>query len=442
MDDELSAPLGQNTKKKRGRFTIPIAVPWAVAGLLGLFVCAFAGWALMVNDPLGGEPTAVIAIGLGSAKTDPAKNEAAKADPSNPGLVKTGPGNTGPSNTGPSKTGIAMPTVIAGAQPGARSYDGPGDRPAQVRDTAMPGQRASAPAPDTKTVTIIDGSTGNRQEIAIPAMVEVRAPVEPRLLESSPHGAIPRIAPNGARPAETYARAVMPVPGKKDGPRIAIVLSGLGVSDKLTHQAIEKLPEWVTLAFQPYGYEVERTVARARAKGHEVLLQVPMEPFDYPNNDPGPQTLLINLSAEQNIDRLHWMMSRFQGYVGVVNYMGARFTAAEQALAPVLKETAKRGLIFVDDGSSPRSMAGPITAANNLIFAKAEILIDAVPTPAHIDQALARLEALARERGTAVGVAAALPASIERISQWAKAAEDRGILLVPISAVAIKPKSS
>ena len=130
-----------------------------------------------------------------------------------------------------------------------------------------------------------------------------------------------------------------------------------------------------------------------------MLLQLPMEPFDYPDNDPGPQTLLTSLNVEQNIDRLHWLMSRFQGYVGVTNYMGARFTSTEQALAPVLRETAKRGLIYVDDGASSRSLAGQIAGANNMPFAKAEIVLDAVPTPAQIDKALMRLEAMARERG-------------------------------------------
>jgi polysaccharide deacetylase 2 family uncharacterized protein YibQ len=167
-----------------------------------------------------------------------------------------------------------------------------------------------------------------------------------------------------------------------------------------------------------------------------------MELFDYPDNDPGPQTLLTTLSADQNIDRLHWLMSRFQGYVGIAGHMGARFTSTEAALAPVLKETAKRGLIYLDDGSSPRSLAGQIAANNNLPFAKSEVALDAVTTPAHIDRALARLEALAKEHGSAVGMAQALPASIERIAQWAKAAETRGIVLVPITAIAIKPKSS
>ena len=225
-------------------------------------------------------------------------------------------------------------------------------------------------------------------------------------------------------------------------PVIAIVVAGLGVGAAKTTDAIMKLPPAVTLAFTPYGADPTRLAERARAQRHEILLQIPMEPFDYPDNDPGPQTLLTSLSTEQNLDRLFWLMSRLQGYVGITNYMGARFTSTEAALAPVLKEVSRRGLIYVDDGSSPRSLAGQIASANNLPFARAEILLDAVTTTAHIDRALARLEALAREHGSAVGMASALPASIERIAQWAKAAEGRGIVLVPITAVAIKPKSS
>jgi len=171
-------------------------------------------------------------------------------------------------------------------------------------------------------------------------------------------------------------------------------------------------------------------------------LQLPMEPFDYPDNDPGPQTLLTSLGPEQNIDRMHWLMSRFNGYVGVANYMGSRFTANDVSFAPMLREVAKRGLMYLDDGTSPRSLAGQIAGANGLPFAKANVVLDAVPTPNEIDRALARLEGMARETGIAVGVATALPVSIARIANWAKNAEARGFLLVPISAAAVKPKSS
>jgi polysaccharide deacetylase 2 family uncharacterized protein YibQ len=410
-DDELSTPLGQSAKKKRRRFKLPLRVSHIIAGLLGLFLLACAGWALVVDDPLGGEPVAVVATGF-----DPPKSAA------------------------------ALPVVVsgAGAVQGPRSYDGPGSPAAKQLQVPAPvaAQPAAAPPPNTKTVTIIDGSTGKRQEVAIPAARDVRAPLEQRLLETSRHGAIPRIAPDGARPAELYARPMKPLQGKKDGPRVAIVVGGLGISSNVTQQAMEKLPGAVTFAFSPYGADVERLVTNARAEGHEILLQAPMEPFDYPDNDPGPQTLLTSLSLDQNLDRLHWLMSRFQGYVGIANFMGARFTSTEGALAPMLKETARRGLIYVDDGSSPRSLAGQIAGANNLPFARAEVTLDAVATTVHIDRALSKLEALAKEHGSAVGIASALPASIERITQWAKAAEARGIVLVPITAVAIKPKSS
>jgi hypothetical protein len=409
-DDELSAPLGKNAKKKRWRFTLPISGPQAIAGVLGIFLLACAVWALAVDDPLGGEPMAMVATGFDA-----------------PTSVAT------------------LPNVVAGgtAVQGPRSYDGPGKPPPKQIAMPTPGQsEPPGPPPGTKTVTIIDGSTGKREEVPISTSRDVRAPIDQRLLETSTHGAIPRIAPDGTRPADTYAHAISPQNAKKNGPRIAIVLGGLGVSATVTREAMEKLPGTVTFAFPPYSPDVESMATSARVAGHDVLLQTPMEPFDYPDNDPGPQTLLTTLAADQNLDRLRWQMSRFQGYVGITNYMGARFTSTEAALAPVLKETARRGLIYVDDGSSARSLAGQIAGANNLMFARAEVVLDSVPTPANIDRALTKLEAMAREHGSAVGIASALPASIERIAQWAKGAEARGFVLVPITAVAIKPKSS
>jgi uncharacterized protein len=400
VPDDLNTPLGRGPKARR--LAVPAFVPRAIAGALGVCLVGFVLWAITADDPFGGEPAALVAV----EPAAPAAN-----DPQQPVKIAT-----------PSR------------------YDGP--------------DAAAGPAPGTNTVTIIDGSSGKREQVTIPstpassaaaapaANVSPPNPPNPQLIETSRHGAIPKVGADGAKPAEVYARAVKAVAGKPDGPRIAIVVSGLGIGTSGTAEALAKLPGAVTFAFAPYSVNVEQLAARARNEGHEVLLQVPMEPFDYPDNDPGPQTLLTTLDTGQNIDRLHWLMSRFQGYVGISNYMGARFTASEPALAPVLRETAKRGLIYMDDGASPRSLAGQIAGANNLPFAKAEVVIDAVPTSTEIDRALARLETAARERGTAVGIAGALPVAIDRIAKWAKAAEGRGFTLVPISAVANKPKSS
>ena len=266
-------------------------------------------------------------------------------------------------------------------------------------------------------------------------------PPEQKFEEVTAHGPIPKIAADGTRPAEAFAVQVKALPGRPDAPRVALIVGGLGISTSATAAAITRLPAAVTLAFMPYGADVAHMAVRARGEGHEILLQVPMEPFNYPDNDSGPQTLLTSLTPGQNLDRLHWLMARFQGYVGIAGAMGARFTASEQAFSPILQDTAKRGLIFVDDGSNPRSVAGRIAGADNLPFAKADMVLDGA-TPGEIDHALGRLEMAAREHGVAVGISSALPVSIDRIAKWAKAAEARGILLVPITAVALKAKQS
>jgi len=148
------------------------------------------------------------------------------------------------------------------------------------------------------------------------------------------------------------------------------------------------------------------------------------------------------LTSEQNLDRLHWLMSRFQGYVGLIDYMGARFTGSEQGLTAVLRDAAQRGLVYVDEGSLPRSAASQLAGSHNFPFVKTDIALDTVATPTEIDRALARLEMRARDSGVAVGFAAAQPTTIARIADWSKKVESRGIFLVPITMVAIKAKSS
>ncbi len=293
-------------------------------------------------------------------------------------------------------------------------------------------------------MTIIDGTNGKRRDVLVPATPESPpTTTDNRLIEPSRHGPLPKVAKDGTRPVEAYARpARAPAEGKAGGPRVALVVGGLGISANGTAEALRKLPGQVSLAFAPYSSDLSQQVARARANGHEVLLQIPMEPVDYPDNDPGPHTLLTSLEAGPNLERLHWLMSRMQGYVGVVNFMGGRFSASEHAMAPLLREIAARGLLYMDDGSSARSLASQLATVASAPFAKADLIVDQVPTPTEVDRMLGRLETLARARGTAVGFASPLPVSIDRIARWIKAAESRGIQLVPITAVAARTNSS
>lgn len=400
--DGFSTPLGQKPLRKSRQ--LPFSPLQVVVAAAGAILLAFASFALFVDDPFGGEPMVRLAL-----KQDAAPGAA-------PAVAKAN-----------------APTAPAAASP------------------ASPTPAPAANAPAQRTVTIIDGSSGKREDVVVsdkdPADNEAAASaksayVDPRLLGKSLHGAVP-IATDNLKPFTAYAEGGEELRARASAmPVIAVIVGGLGVGAARTADAIAKLPGAITLAFTPYGSEPGKFVERARAAHHEVLLQIPMEPFDYPDNDPGPQTLLTTIDPEQNLDRLMWHLSRIQGYVGVTSFMGARFVATDVAMKPVIREAAKRGLGFFDDGRAPRSVAGPLAESAAMPFARADVAIDAVPTAAEIDRGLAKLEAQAKERGVAIGVAGALPISIERIGLWARQLEGRGVLLVPLTTATLKSKSS
>jgi hypothetical protein len=404
--DDLSAPLGQETERRKRRFRLPFTAMQALATLLGLFLLTFVGFALFHDNPLGGEPVAHVAI----------REKASEA-----------------------KDGHAT-----GHEAGAKAEHGAKE--------ANKEEARQAAAGDQKTITIIDGISGKRQDVVIgggtpekaesenatpPAMV---TGIDQRLLEKTRYGMIPVIA-DGLKPFTVYAADADRAKAAKM-PTISIVIGGLGVGAAKTTDAIMKLPPAVTLAFTPYGADPMKLAEQARARRHEILLQIPMEPYDYPDNDPGPQTLLASLGPEENLDRMFWHLGRLEGYAGITNFMGARFVATDAAMTPVIREAAKRGLSYFDDGSAPRSVASALAGSQAMPFAKGDIAIDAVPTSAEIDRALAKLEALAKDRGFAVGTASALPISIDRLAAWIKTLDAHGVMLVPLTTTMLKSKSS
>jgi polysaccharide deacetylase 2 family uncharacterized protein YibQ len=212
-------------------------------------------------------------------------------------------------------------------------------------------------------------------------------------------------------------------------------VSGLGINEQGSLDAIDQLPEAVTLGFAPYGRSLANIVMAARAAGHEVMLEIPLEPFDYPQNDPGPHTLLTGDAPRANLEKLFWLMARFGGYFGVLNNMGARFTASAADFSPIMEELGARGLGYLDDGSSNRSVAGQLAGANKVPFARVTLAVDANPSREAILSALASLETEALQSGAAIGIVSALPISVAAISEWAGSLEGKNIALVPASAL-------
>ena len=253
-----------------------------------------------------------------------------------------------------------------------------------------------------------------------------------KLVEQSPSGPLPRIGDDGAQAWHVYSR---PFPVSDTRPKIAIVIGGMGLSRTTTDFALKRLPGPVSVSFTPYAQGLQEWVDETRKAGHELLLELPMEPYDFPENDPGPQALLTDLSAIENTNRLEWLMSRFTGYIGVINFLGAKFTTAEAALGPIMAELKGRGLMIIDDNSTRRSLIGELAGRVDMPVLLSNRQIDSTPAADHIDAKLAELEKRALTEGKALGVGFSYPVTIDRVAVWAAQLDGKGIALAPASAL-------
>lgn len=316
-----------------------------------------------------------------------------------------------------------------GAGPAPTPATEPRPIPTPASDGPAPAAESPVPAP-TDDQPSDAGDAPATETALVPAPPTAETPAAPAAADT------PAADSPASDPATLAWRAnSRPFQARPRAPRIAIVLWGLGLSKASTSAAIQQLPGEVTLAFAPYGRDLQDWADQARAAGHEVLLQLPMEPESYPDNDPGPHTLLTSLSVRDNLQRLDWLLDRFSGYVGVTNYMGSRFTTSERHLRPVLRSLRERGLLFLDSRSAANSVAGKIATEMQMAHALNNRYIDNEASRPAIDARLLELERLAEARGYAVGIGFPYPVTIERVAQWARTLERKGVQLAPLSAV-------
>ncbi|WP_018235913.1 divergent polysaccharide deacetylase family protein [Ensifer sp. BR816] len=401
MGTDLNAPLGQGLKKRPARRRDRRRLfGYAFLGIFALSVAGLSGWAALTPDRLlrAPDPSA-------SAET----NQAAVGDAAPSAKPKERAGSLRASGA---RSGAHVEEVLTddGAtvtkySPRARDGDGP----ALISAGPMRGQdprMAAFPNED--------------------------------LIEDTAQGRLPIVGPDGLRPMDQYAR---PWSGAR-GTRIGLIVGGLGLSQTGTQRAIRDLPPEVTLGFAAAGNSLQRWMQDARRDGHEILLQIPMEPFDYPDNDPGPRALLVSRDATKNLAELHRSMGQITNYTGVMNYLGGRFLSDPDALEPVMRDLGKRGLLFLDDGTSAQSLSGTLSGAFGVPHGFADLILDSELSRAAILRKLDELERVARRNGTAIGVASAFDESVATIATWMEEAGGRGIEFVGVSALVNDPQQN
>jgi len=281
-------------------------------------------------------------------------------------------------------------------------------------------------------ITLPNGATvsGDGAPVTAPRIAASPLPAAPiaGLSQPGPNGPLPAIATDGRVPAQAYAR-----PFRANGrPRVAIIVGGLGLNAVTTRAAIERLPAEVTLSFVPYAEGLQGWIDLARAQGHEVMLEIPMEPSGYPDNDPGPHTLLAAGEPADIQARMNWLLGRAVGYFGVTNYMGDRFAASDTGMTAFMTILRQRGVAFLDDGSMSRRPGAWARAS-------AHRIIDEEQNPTAIIAQLNALEALAKGQGQALGTGFSYPVTVEAVARWTAEMEARGLQLAPASAMTQRP---
>ncbi|MFC1673896.1 divergent polysaccharide deacetylase family protein [Pseudomonadota bacterium] len=255
------------------------------------------------------------------------------------------------------------------------------------------------------------------------------------LLEQAEQGMLPKIAQDGYTPFDAYAR---PEPRGDAGlPKVAIVLTGMGTSRPATEAALKGVPADVTIALDVYARGLDFWVKKARDDGHEVLLTLPLESKNFPFDDPGPAQLRALVSPAENVVKLEWVLARTSGYFGVFADFGTKFLTVDEQVSSVIEQLQSRGLMYVD-GGAVGSLGSRVAFKAKTPWAAVEIRLDGEESTQAIDAKLAELEALAKKRAQTVARIGNSPLALQRLGLWLKGLEQRGLRLVPVSALANK----
>ena len=250
------------------------------------------------------------------------------------------------------------------------------------------------------------------------------APVQAALLPP------PVPAAPGALPL--WRRNALPFAVPQGAPAIAVVIDDLGVDRKRSARTV-KLPGPLTLAWLPYAEQLREQTRAAQTAGHELLLHLPMEPSVHA--DPGPDALLTRLDRAEIQRRVAQALASFDGYVGINNHMGSRFTADRAAMAPVLGEIQRRGLLWIDSRTTPNSAGMVLAQEMRMPHAGRDIFLDNVQSVAAVRAQLAKTEVVARRQGFAIAIGHPHDATLEALAAWLPDVKKRGFTLVPVSAV-------
>ena len=286
----------------------------------------------------------------------------------------------------------------------------------------------------------VDDHVARRAPLSLPSSEDDGPAAVPEVEPAAPTVAAPEVErdsglltpPKGSE-VPAWVRYAVPPPHVGGRPMIAVVIDDMGL-DKRRSERVTTLKAPLTLAYMTYAEDIDHQTAQAHAHGHELMVHMPMQPMS-DSFDAGPEALDVGLPADELRRRIGWGLSRFQGFVGVNNHMGSRFTADAAGMTVVMEELNRRGLLFLDSVTTEKSVAGAAARRSGVPFVARQIFLDNEQSVHAVRAQLDKLEALSRKYGAAIAIGHPHDATIEALTAWLATVESRGFVLVPLTAV-------
>lgn len=391
---------------------------WLLAGVVvgGLAVAIGQGWlgaskphSLQPSPPaqatLGGGPPSAAAKPPAQSPAQSALGSVPAATPAKPPLPTPMPpaADTSPTAPAPASVPATLP-----------SYEEGSSAPAVIEPEPTPALASSQPPRSAPPAGVPSPTTSAQTALLSPPPA-------------------PPSTPSGPNREPAWLAYAVPAPDTGGKPMVAIVIDDTGL-DRVNSARVIALPGPLTISFMAYAERLDQQSAAARARGHELLLHVPMEPLD-PTLDTGPEALRTDLLPDELRRRLDWDLGRLTGFVGINNHMGSKFSQSPEGMAAVMQALRARGLLFLDSRTIAGSVGSKEAAAYGVPYADRDVFLDNDQNPEAVAGMLAELERIARKRGYAIGIGHPHSGTIEALQKWLPTLAQRGIVLVPLSAI-------
>lgn len=260
----------------------------------------------------------------------------------------------------------------------------------------------------------------------------ITAPIQ-GLSEKGRYGDLPkRRTKDKLSPFDAYKK---PFQGEASLARVALVFVDMGLSRNEMNAVLDNFPANITLSFSPYAKNLDTQVSNARMSGIEPWIQIPLQTENFENADMGSQAILRNVSIEQNMTRLDWILSQSVGYPGVIFPPNHIFLDDPTAIQKLLDQIIGRGLGIAEMGEKGSGDINLMAMDSNGHYGTGAAIIGKVQDSMAINNALQKLELVALRDGGAIGYVYPTSLSLTLLKKWMADLEDKGLQLAPLSAV-------